>query len=169
MLRWMLGLFLATVVGAAPFAAQAADKEPEGKKLFLKYKCSSCHSIEAAGVVKVADTTEPAEPATKKKPPDLSGVGLEKKSDWIQLFLQKKEKLDGDSHPKKFRGTDKELSTIAAWLETMKTPSAKKEAKEAKEAAEPKKEDKGEKEEKEEKGEKEGTEGAKTGSGESGK
>ena len=169
MVRWMLGLLLATVVGAAPFAAQAAEKEPEGKKLFLKYKCSSCHSIEAAGVVKVADTSEPAEPATKKKPPDLSGVGLEKKADWIQLFLTKKEKLDGDSHPKKFRGTDKELSTIATWLETMKTPS-KKDAKDVKAAPETKKEEaKEEKEEKGEKEEKEGTEGAKTGSGESGK
>lgn len=163
MVRWMLGMLLAIVVGAAPFAAQAADKEPEGKKVFLKYKCSSCHSIETAGVVKAADETEPAEPATKRKPPDLSGVGLEKKADWIQLFLQKKEKLDGDSHPKKFRGTDKELSTVAAWLETMKAPSKK----DAKAASETKKEEP--KEEKEEKGEKEGTEGAKAGSGESGK
>jgi len=149
MVRWMMGLLLAIALFAAPWAARAAEKEPEGKKLFLKYKCSSCHSIEAAGVVKVADESEPAEPASKKKPPDLSGVGLEKKADWIQLFLQKKEKLEGDSHPKKFRGTDKELSTIAAWLETMKTPSKKaakptpeaKAAPEDKEAPEAKKEE----------------------------
>jgi hypothetical protein len=30
------------------------------------------------------------------------GIGLEKKADWISLFLQKKEKLEDTLHPKKF-------------------------------------------------------------------
>ena len=159
MSRWVAGLFVAMVLAAtAQIAIAAEPKEPEGKKLFLKYKCNSCHSIEAAGVVKKVDETEADEPATKKKPPDLSGVGLTQKADWIALFLQKKEKLEGETHPKKFRGTDKELSTIAAWLETMKTP-AKKGAKAAASKTE------GEKEGKEVKEDKEESEGAKSGTG----
>ena len=94
-------------------------KPPDGKPVFLKYKCNSCHSIEAAGVVKKAVE---GEGETKMKPPDLSSVGLDKKADWFVLFLSKKEKLDGELHPKKFRGTESELKTLTAWLETMKAP-----------------------------------------------
>jgi mono/diheme cytochrome c family protein len=109
---------------AAWNAASFAAKTPDGKPVFLKYKCNSCHSIEAAGVTKKALPDDGAT-ASKMKPPDLSGVGLEKKADWIALFMQKKEKLDGELHPKKFRGTDSELKTLTEWLATMTTEKAK--------------------------------------------
>ena len=114
-----------TVILAAALAGTASAKGPDGKPAFLKYKCNSCHSIEA---VQIAKKAVEGEETTKMKPPDLSSVGLEKKADWIVLFLSKKEKLEGELHPKKFRGTDSELKTLAAWLETMKAPKAEKES-----------------------------------------
>lgn len=126
--RWVLGVLSVAVAAALGGVAWAGEaKDPQGKALFLKYRCSSCHSIEAAGVVKKAAADEAEEEATSKtKPPDLSGVGLKKKAAWIALFLQKKEKLEGDLHPKKFRGSEKDLQTIAAWIETLKTAKAGK-------------------------------------------
>jgi len=100
----------------------SAAKTPDGKPVFLKYKCNMCHSIEAIGVEKKALPDD----TSKLKPPDLSSVGLDKKADWIALFMQKKEKLDGELHPKMFRGTSSELKTLTAWLETMTAPKKEK-------------------------------------------
>lgn len=124
-----LGTFCSLAVAhhaaALEDSAKAKGKSEEGKTVFQKYKCRSCHSIEAQGIARkeVEGETE----KTEKKPPDLSGVGLDQKADWFVLFLQKKEKLDGTLHPKKFRGTDAELKKLAAWLETLRDkPAAKK-------------------------------------------
>lgn len=148
MKRWTVVLAgaLATVWCGTSFA-----KSPDGKPVFLKFKCNSCHSIEAAGIAKKAAATEEGEATPKKKPPDLSGVGLEKKAEWIMAFLQKKEKLESDLHPKKFRGTESELKTVAAWLETMKDEKAAHKSKEKAEDKEKEKE-KGESSEKSEDG-----------------
>jgi len=122
--RWLVAVS-SGVLAAALSGVSWAAKPPDGKPIFAKYKCNSCHSIEAAGIKKTA--LGDGETALKMKPPDLSDVGLKKKADWIALFMQKTEKLDGELHPKKFRGTASELKTLAAWLETMKTESASKE------------------------------------------
>jgi mono/diheme cytochrome c family protein len=130
--RWLAVLSACVLTGALSSQPSAA-KTPDGKPIFIKYKCNSCHSIDAAAIVKKA-ASEDGESTSKMKPPDLSDVGLKKKADWIALFLTKKEKLEGELHPKKFRGTDTELKTIAAWLETMKTEKAKEKAKDKAEA-----------------------------------
>ncbi len=132
---------LATVLAlAALFGLAAGDpaKSDEGgkgqakgvdeKAVFTKYKCRSCHSIEAQGITRKAVEGE-QEAAKEQKPPDLSGVGLERKADWIVLFLQKKEKIEGKLHEKKFRGTEKELQKLATWLGTLKDESAAKKMK----------------------------------------
>lgn len=144
-MKRIVAVWLAAVVVAAfvPFAGadeapkpeKPKDKSSEGKDVFIKYKCRSCHAVESQGITKKAEETEEAEKTEKtektekeKEPPDLSGVGLEHKSDWMTLFLQKKEKLDGKVHSKKFRGTAAELAKLTAWLATLKTePTAKKE------------------------------------------
>jgi Cytochrome c len=128
----LLAVVSGVVLVAALSGISWAAKPPDGKPTFMKYKCNSCHSIEAVGVMKKAAPDE-GESTSKMKPPDLSDVGLKKKADWIALFMQKKEKLEGELHPKKFRGTDSELKTLTAWLETMKTEKA-----ESKEKAEDK-------------------------------
>lgn len=122
-------------------AAIAADEAPApGKQLFLANKCNSCHTIASQGVEKKSaaeaeeakETKEPAAEAkegaatTSKKVPDLGGVGVERKADWIVKYLSKLEAIDGKKHMKKFRGTDDELKTLAAWLESLKDETAGK-------------------------------------------
>ena len=125
MRRW-LGLVLALTLGttaSGTWSWAAEAKTPPGQQIFTKHKCNSCHSIQAVGVEKKVVEGEEEE-TTKKKPPDLSGVGLKHKPDWIQGWLLKKETMEGEHHIKKFRGTEKELATLAAWLGTLKTKKA---------------------------------------------
>ncbi|HXF59081.1 MAG TPA: c-type cytochrome [Candidatus Saccharimonadales bacterium] len=110
-----------------PGAALSADaaKAPDGKPVFVKYKCGSCHTIETQKIVKKpAATAEPGPEA-----PDLSGVGVERKAEWIVAFLQKKEKIGESMHEKKFRGTDAELKKLAGWLATLNDEAAAKKMK----------------------------------------
>ena len=100
---------------------------PDGKALFLSNKCNTCHTITAAGVEKkkAEATAEDSKEKSDKKPPDLSSVGLERKAEWIGKFLMKTESIKGDKHPRKFRGTEAELKTVATWLESQKAPKKK--------------------------------------------
>jgi len=115
-------------------AAGGAAKVADGKPVFVKYKCGSCHSIETQGIKKKAVAGEAAE----SNAPDLSGVGVERKAEWIAAFLLKKEKLGGKLHIKKFRGTEAELQKVAGWLATLTDEAAAKKMKavEGKNAAE---------------------------------
>jgi len=119
--------------GAFLFAALSAHSEtpaaPDGKALFTgtTNKCNTCHSLTGAGIEKkkAEATAEDAKEKSDKKPPDLSSVGLERKADWIGKFLMKTETIKGDKHPRKFRGTEAELKTLATWLEAQKAPKKK--------------------------------------------
>lgn len=124
-------VFAILAVGAG--GALAQEKKADGKDLFLAAKCNTCHSVTAAGIDKKKPTEAEAAEAAKaekadkdeKKPPDLSSVGLDKKADWIAKFLTKKETLDGEKHKKLYKGTDEELKTLSAWLESQKAPKKK--------------------------------------------
>ena len=123
----MKGILVLTALAAAVLVAVAAWSDdsipagPNGKDVFLKYRCNSCHTIKAQGVEKKAAAEEAGEKSdSDKQPPDLSDVGKKVKADWIAKFLLKQEKLDGELHRKKFRGTDAELKTVATWLEAQK-------------------------------------------------
>ena len=118
-----LGFAFALAVMLAGTAAADSKKAPDGKPIFIKYKCGSCHSIASQGIEKKAVKTE--EPAVQektgaRKSPDLSSVGKDRKAAWIIAFLKKQEAIEGRKHMKSFRGTDAELATLAAWLETLK-------------------------------------------------
>lgn len=129
--------------------AEEADKAPQGKEIFTKYKCQGCHSVDAASIKR----TKPVSATAKHKPPDLSKVGDERGHEWIEKWLDKMEKIETRSHPTlKFKGTKDEKEALAAWLETMKSEGggggasgaaqeAKDAAKEAKAAAGEAKED----------------------------
>ncbi|HLQ67706.1 MAG TPA: c-type cytochrome [Candidatus Limnocylindrales bacterium] len=133
MRRLVVGLGAAILCAAmAPGAARAdAKKVPDGKPVFIKYKCGSCHTIESQGIGKkpaaaAAARETPAQEAAEvkpvaRKPPDLSDVGGERNAKWIAAFMKKQEAIDGRKHMKLFRGTDAELATLAGWLETLKT------------------------------------------------
>ena len=140
-----LGTALVLMVTAGSAAADDAKKVPDGKPIFLNYKCSSCHEIASQGVTKKAAATPAATPAapatpgtpastTSRKPPDLSGVGLVRKADWIKGYLQKKESIEDRKHMKAFKGTDAELATLAGWLESLKDEKAAKAMKEKEES-----------------------------------
>jgi mono/diheme cytochrome c family protein len=131
--RWIAlsALACAWLVGAAVAQDNAATGAKDGKALFLDAKCNTCHTLKAAGIEKrKAAAADPAEAKEKeksdKKPPDLSSVGLDRKADWMGKYLMKLEAIRGDKHSRKFRGTDAELKTVTAWLETQKAPKAPK-------------------------------------------
>jgi len=138
-LRTRIPTLLVTVLAAgALMAAGAYTQEakegakepakaevPAGQQVFLKYKCNSCHTLEAAKVVKVEDEDEAKDSSTKRKPPDLSGVGKKHNAAWMEKYLTKKEMIDGERHSKKFRGADEELKAVTAWLETFKVEAKK--------------------------------------------
>src|SRR5262249_28807009 len=126
-------VFALLAAGAGIALAQDDAKQaPDGKELFLAAKCNTCHSVMAAGIEKKKPTAEEAAQASKekadknaKKPPDLSSVGLDQKADWIAKFITKKETLDGEKHPKLYKGTDEELKTLSTWLGEQKAPKKK--------------------------------------------
>lgn len=132
---------LCAAVLSVPAQADEANKAPDGKTLFTKYKCEGCHSVETASIKR----TKPVNAKAAHKPPDLSKVGDQRGHEWIEKWLDKTEKLEGRLHPTiKFKGTKDEREALAAWLETMKsekTEGASGEAKEAKEEAKEAKEE----------------------------
>ena len=136
-LAWFAVLVLGCSIAIG--SASAKQEEPEGQKLFLENKCNSCHTIKALNIEKRKKGSgeeakeESAATKAKKQPPDLSGTGLDRKAEWIDGWLLRKELLDGKKHRKKFLGTEEESKKLAAWLETLKTkPEKKDEAKGAK-------------------------------------
>jgi hypothetical protein len=137
----LCALFSALLYGVAaadqpaPAADPAKGKAGPGQNVFTKYRCSSCHSVESHGIKKKATSSETEETGSVK-PPDLSGVGVERDAAWITKFLQKEEKIEGKLHPKKFRGTAPELQKLTAWLVTLKDEAAAKKMKANEKAAE---------------------------------
>ena len=124
----LLGVMTSLVVVSVAFgqATPAADKPKDGKTLFTENRCQSCHSIVAIGIEKKKPAADEVVEKTDKKPPDLSDAGAKQRAEWFSKFLMKKEKLDGELHPKRFKGADADLATLSTWLETLKKKPAKK-------------------------------------------
>lgn len=118
-----MAVFVVCIAASPALAGGEAAKAPNGKPVFSKFKCNSCHTIESQAIVKKADPTEKDE-ETGRKPPDLSGVGVKRSAAWIEGYLLKKEMIETRKHMKKFRGTDAELKTLAGWLESLKDEKA---------------------------------------------
>lgn len=105
-MTWMIGAAtLAAVALAAP--SWAAD----GKETFVSLKCTTCHSVTAAGV---------ESKKAKPKGGDLSKVGGEHDAAWIQDLLAGKHKTDKDKKHQKFKGTPEQAQTLATWLASLK-------------------------------------------------
>ncbi len=115
-------IFIPMAVAAvlAVFAAAPKDSATAGKDLFLQYKCNSCHTLKAHAIVKQADAEEEEAKEGDRKPPDLSGAGKKRTAEWIGKYMLKTVDNDGEKHRKKFKGTEAELKTLAAWLESLK-------------------------------------------------
>ena len=125
---WIAGAACALLAALAAQGPSRAE-ERDGKAVFLENRCNSCHTVKAAGIEKKKASSEEAaaeKPKSDKKPPDLSGVGLERKADWIAKFLMKQETIKGDKHEKKFKGSEADLKLVASWLESQKAKPEKK-------------------------------------------
>ncbi len=122
-MKKLLTAFVPAVVVLSVIKAPPALSQEDGKAIFLKNKCISCHAIVAQGISKKADEEEKID--KDKEVPDLSGVGLERSADWMSKYLQKKESIKGEKHSKKFKGSDEELAVLTKWLETLKTERKK--------------------------------------------
>jgi mono/diheme cytochrome c family protein len=101
--------FLATVVVSIPsFAA-----DPAGKELFVKAKCNTCHSVESQSIEAARG---------EDKAPDMSNAAaLIPSAEWAKKFVMREEAKDGKKHRKPYKGTEKDLEQIIAWLMTLKT------------------------------------------------
>lgn len=118
------------------FAAISFADEPAvdmtGKDIFLANKCSMCHSIASQGItaeMKEEGDSDEAEDSDEPTPPDLSNVGNEHEQAWIANFLLKKETLNDMKHPKRFTGTDEELTKLTGWLASLKKEEKAEESK----------------------------------------
>lgn len=100
----------AALLGAASATpGRAAD---DGKASFASLKCTSCHSVTAAGV----ESKKP-----KPKGGDLSGIGAKHDAAWIQDVLAKKADTGkGKKHAVSFKGTPEQAKAIADWLAAQK-------------------------------------------------
>ncbi len=122
----------AVLVGAAAAQDKAAPagKEKDGKAVFLDNKCNTCHTMQALGIAKkkpdAAEEKEAKEEKSDKKAPDLSGIGLERKADWMAKYLMKKEAIQGEKHTRRFRGDANELAAVTTWLEAQKAKAKDK-------------------------------------------
>lgn len=116
-----LVLALVTLPVAADEAAKTpAAKAPDGKPIFVKYKCIMCHEIGSQKILKAGNTTaDTTWMTTVSKPPNLSGVGYVHGEKWIRGWLKKTETIRGRKHLLMFRGTDEELAVLAKWLESL--------------------------------------------------
>lgn len=100
---------LATV--AVTLSSFAADQS--GKELFVKNKCTGCHSVESQGIA--------AEGGEDKAPDMSNAAALIPSADWGKKFVLREETKDGKKHKKPYKGTEKDLEQMIAWLMTLKT------------------------------------------------
>jgi mono/diheme cytochrome c family protein len=104
-------LFIMSIVALFGFAfSMAQEKVPAGQKIFLDSKCTSCHSVTAAGIT-----------STKKDAADLSKTGDNYKTDFIVQYLNKEVKLNDKLHKTAFKGSSEDLKKLASWLTSLKS------------------------------------------------
>lgn len=96
-------------VGNAPLGL--AEDEHPGKALFVKAKCNSCHTVESEGIEATRESD---------KTPDLSdAAALVPGAEWATKYIKREEEKDGKKHRRPYKGSDKDLDTIVAWLLTL--------------------------------------------------
>ena len=115
----ILSLLPASVLGEEEEKEEVAV--PEGQTEFLKGKCNLCHTVVAVGIGEPREESEDEEDDVVL-PPDLSFVGSSREAEWITLYLQKKETIDGNKHKKRYKGKDEGLAVLVDWLVSLKAP-----------------------------------------------
>lgn len=83
----------------------------QGRKVFLAARCSTCHSVEAAGI--------PRKP--KQKNPDLSAAGDSVDASQWRKFLRQEAARNGRLHLAPWNGTDADLDSLATWIGSLRS------------------------------------------------
>lgn len=96
------------VVVLGPGVSAAPRAQEAGLAAFSETGCARCHSVAVAEME--------ATVSERMQGPDLSTVGSDHDASWIVSVVQQETELDGGPHRARFRGTDEQLSAIAAWL-----------------------------------------------------
>jgi len=103
-------LFVFLIVALYGFAFSfAQEKGADAKKIFETQKCNACHTVAVAGIT-----------SKKKDAVDLSTIGSTNKADFLAKYLKKEVKVKDNLHKVSFKGEDKDLNVLTAWLETLK-------------------------------------------------
>ena len=89
-----------------------AHAQEQGQAAFTESGCARCHSVEAAGIE--------ATVSERMRGPDLGAIGTEHDAAWVVSVVKQSTELDDGPHRAKFRGTDDQLSALAAWLVGLK-------------------------------------------------
>ncbi len=111
-----------------PASALGGETElPVGQGIFVGNKCSSCHTVVAAGIGDEQDEVKQEDDGwgdeeEKSGPPDLSSIGSTRTAEWLDLYLQKKETIEDRKHMKRFKGTPEDRTALIDWLLTLKAP-----------------------------------------------
>ena len=104
---WLLAVMIFGIVSLG-------SAQDEGKELFIKEKCNSCHSVESQGI-------EVTRQSSSNKAPDMSDAGnMITDADWAKKFVMREAELEGKKHRRPYNGSDKDLTQIVDWLMTLK-------------------------------------------------
>ena len=102
-----------TLLALCASASFCLGQEHEGKELFLKQKCNTCHTVKSQNIEATRGNDES---------PDLSNASeLIPDAEWAKKFVLREETKDGKKHRRPFNGDEKDLEKIVAWLMTLKS------------------------------------------------
>lgn len=122
-----LFIIAALLVAAGGAFAVEQDQSP-GAQLFIQHKCHTCHSVQSKGIgapakAEVEEEEDDGWDDDDAGSPDLSGAGISRDSEWLNLWLRKEVATEkGKKHMKRFKGSDEDRQVIVDWMLTLKTP-----------------------------------------------
>lgn len=124
--RWMTALAGIAAFGfTVPGAVAAGAAEEDGKAIFLRSKCNTCHTVESQAIARLQPEGEweGEEEEESDLPKDLSDVGSTREPGWIKRWLTKEVEVNGKTHRKRFGGSPAQLDVVASWLASLKQPA----------------------------------------------
>lgn len=107
-------LMVAMTISGSAYAGPAGEGGLDGKEIFLAGKCNMCHGVSTAAI-------EPTIKSEKMQGPDLVDLADDHEAKLLTDYLRGDAKIDGETHKKKFTGSDEELGAMVAWLMDQKS------------------------------------------------
>ncbi|OGY99980.1 MAG: hypothetical protein A2945_00535 [Candidatus Liptonbacteria bacterium RIFCSPLOWO2_01_FULL_52_25] len=117
-----LAFILALLFPGIPGTARAENEKLDGKAVFLKYKCETCHSVSTAGIEGKLKAI---------KAPDQVDVTVRHEQPWIHAWIRQDvghipcpkvdSSRDGEKHVVKFAGNKAEEDALIDWLDQQRS------------------------------------------------